>query len=107
MQHETEQQYIDRLQTWMPKFGFNIARAHKIDLWQEIIETVKAWIGDRKDTSVGEVLEGALGIAPQEQTMPMRIRVARILVTLKFVKYRSRTGGRGGVRKNRYWRPNL
>ncbi len=70
----------------------------KVDVWKEPI--IK-WIGKRKNVSVSEVLEHALGFAPRDQTHPAEIRVARILTDLKFTKHRARKGRR---RANRYWR---
>jgi predicted P-loop ATPase len=57
----------------------------KADAWQE---TVEEWLGERKDTSMAEVLEDALGIAPQEVTRSAEMRVASILTNLGFTQYR-------------------
>jgi predicted P-loop ATPase len=75
------------------------AARFKVDVWTE---TVEAWIGKRKDTSVAEVLKGALGIAANEQTRTAEMRVADILTHLGFEKYRAR---KGEARSNRYWKP--
>jgi hypothetical protein len=69
-----------------------------VDTWQE---TVKQWLGDRKDTAVSEVLKDALKIVSQEQTRSAEMRVAGILVNLGFIKYRA---GSDGARNNRYRR---
>ena len=68
------------------------------DSWHEIVKT---WIGDGKDTSVAEVLEGALGISPQDQSRSAQTRIAHILTRLGFAKHRPR---KDGGRENRYWR---
>jgi predicted P-loop ATPase len=61
------------------------ATRFKVDTWQEIVEE---WLGERKDTSVAEVLEHALGIAPQEVTRSAEMRVSSILTNLLFTQYR-------------------
>lgn len=66
-----------------------------IDPWQE---TVKQWLGDRKDTGVAEVLEHALSIT---QTRSAEMRVATILTNLGFTKYRP---NKDGDRRRRYRR---
>lgn len=70
------------------------------DVWTE---SVAQWIGARKDTSIPEVLQHALRLAPQDQTHSAQIRVANILTNLGFTKYRPRK--KGGRRQNRYWQP--
>jgi predicted P-loop ATPase len=70
----------------------------KIDVWTE---TVEAWLGESKDTSVSEVLEGALEITAHDQTRSAQMRVADILTHLGFEKYRARDGKE---RSNRYWK---
>jgi predicted P-loop ATPase len=80
------------------------AARYKTDVWQEPI--VK-WLGQRKDTSVAEVLEHALGFAPREQNRSAEMRVAAILTRLGFTKHRPRKKGDAhtkGERPNRYWR---
>jgi putative DNA primase/helicase len=74
-----------------------LARLKK-DAWQDLIER---WLGKRKETSVGEVLKGALKIPPQEQTQTAFNRVAAVLTSLGFIKYRA---GSDGARENRYRR---
>jgi putative DNA primase/helicase len=74
------------------------AARFKTDVWKEPIED---WLGDRKDTSIEEVLWHALGFAPREQNHSAEIRVANILTNLSFTKHRPRKGGK---RTNRYWR---
>jgi predicted P-loop ATPase len=61
------------------------ATRFKVDTWQEPVEE---WLGERKDTSIGEVLEHALGIAPQEVTRSAEMRVSSILTNLGFTQYR-------------------
>jgi hypothetical protein len=70
----------------------------KVDAWQE---TVEAWLGERKDVSVAEVLEGALGLGPQEQTRSAEMRVAAILTRLEFTRCRP---NKDGDRRRRYRR---
>jgi predicted P-loop ATPase len=77
---------------------------YKTDVWKEPI--VK-WLAKRKDTSVAEVLEHALGFALQEQTRSAEMRVAHILTDLGFSKHRPRIKGGARAksgRQNRYWR---
>jgi putative DNA primase/helicase len=70
-----------------------------VDDWEAPIVT---WLRDRTDVSVGEVLEHALGIAPERHSQSAQTRVARILVhRLGFKKSRPQTPE---GRKNRYWR---
>ena len=80
------------------------AARYKTDVWKEPIVN---WLGKRKDTSVAEVLEHALGFAPREQNRSAEMRVAHILTDLGFSKHRPRI--KGGTRtkdgrQNRYWR---
>jgi hypothetical protein len=56
------------------------ATRFKVDTWQEPVEE---WLGERKDTSIGEVLEHALWIAPQEVTRSAEMRVSSILTNLE------------------------
>jgi predicted P-loop ATPase len=76
------------------------AKRFKHDAWEEPIER---WIGRRKDVSMSEVLQGALGIEPQDQSRSAQMRVASILTHLGFEKYRPRKGDK---RSNRYWKPS-
>jgi predicted P-loop ATPase len=74
---------------------------YKIDVWQE---TVEKWLDGRKDTSVAEVLKGALGINPKDSNAQTAMnRVAKILTRprLGFTKYYA---GSDGARQNRYRR---
>jgi hypothetical protein len=48
----------------------------------------------RKDTSITEVLAGALKIPAREQSRSAEMRVAAILTELGFTQYRPRHGGR-------------
>jgi predicted P-loop ATPase len=70
----------------------------KTDPWQE---TVERWLGESKDTSVNDVLHGALKISKHDQTRSAQMRVADILTHLGFEKYRARDGKE---RQNRYWK---
>jgi predicted P-loop ATPase len=63
----------------------------KSDVWKEPIEK---WLGTRKDTSITEVLAGALRIPAREQMRPAQMRVAAVLTELGFTQYRPRQGGR-------------
>ena len=74
------------------------AARFKVDVWRESVEE---WLGDRKDTSVSEVLEHALGIAPRQQNRSAEMRIAAILTQIGFSKHRPRKGTK---RKNAYWR---
>jgi predicted P-loop ATPase len=70
-----------------------------VDDWQA---PIVAWLRDRTDVSVGEVLEHALGIAPERHSQSAQNRVARILAhRLGFKKHRPRVRG---DRENRYRR---
>jgi predicted P-loop ATPase len=68
------------------------------DSWQA---PIAEWLGKRQDTSVAEVLEHALGLAPSEQNRSAQMRVADILTNLDFTKHRP---NKEGARQNRYWR---
>jgi predicted P-loop ATPase len=71
----------------------------KFDVWKEPIEE---WLGKRRDVSVAEVLEHALGIPVKKQSHSAEIRVARILTDhLRFTQFRPR---RKGKRSRRYRR---
>jgi predicted P-loop ATPase len=70
----------------------------KTDVWTDPIEE---WIGRRKDVTMSEVLQGALGIAKGDQSRSAEMRVANILTHLGFEKYRAH---RGSERQNRYRR---
>lgn len=70
----------------------------KTDAWQERVE---AWLGDRKETGVSEVLEGALGIPPREQTRSAEMRIASMLTHLGFARCRP---NKDGDRRRRYRR---
>ena len=77
----------------------------KIDIWQEPIEK---WLGKRKEVGVSEVLEGALGIPPLEQSQSAQTRVAHILTNyglhpVSVPHWRSRTASE----KIAYWRENI
>jgi predicted P-loop ATPase len=76
------------------------AARFKVDVWKEPVEQ---WLGKRKDVSISEVLQHALGIAKRDQTQAAQNRVVRILTDpdLGFTKYRPRKGRK---RQNRYWR---
>jgi predicted P-loop ATPase len=74
------------------------AARFKSDVWKEPIQK---WLGKRKDTSVTDVLQHALGLKPREQNRSAQMRVADILTELGFSKKRARKGDK---RANRYWR---
>ena len=65
------------------------AARFKVDVWKEPIEK---WLRGRRDTSVAEVLQRALGFASRDQTQRAQNRVAKILTSLGFTKYRARNG---------------
>jgi predicted P-loop ATPase len=70
-----------------------------VDTWEA---PIAAWLGERTDTSVEEVLKGALGLASELHSQSAQTRVARILVhRLRFTKHRPRAPG---GREYRYWR---
>ena len=74
---------------------------YKRDVWTEVVE---AWIGDCKDVGISEILEGALGLAPNQQTHSAEIRVANILThLLGYEKYRPGKG-KDPTRRPRYSR---
>jgi predicted P-loop ATPase len=80
------------------------AARYKTDSWQEPVEE---WVGKRNDVGVAEVLEQALGFAPQKQNRSAEMRVAHILTDLGFSKHRPRIKGGARAksgRQNRYWR---
>lgn len=59
-----------------------------VDAWQA---PIGEWLGDRIDVSVWEVLEDALGLAPEHQTQSAQRRVIGILTRMGFAKHRPRT----------------
>ncbi len=69
-----------------------------VDAWEELI---REWLGDRIDVSLSEVLEQALGLAPEHQTQVAQKRVVSILTNMGFRKCRPRTPE---GRQNRYQR---
>ena len=69
-----------------------------VDAWEE---RIREWLGDRTEVSLSEVLEHALGIAPEHQTQPAQKRVVGILTRMGFAKHRPRTSE---GRKQRYQR---
>ncbi|MGD0076914.1 MAG: virulence-associated E family protein [Candidatus Binataceae bacterium] len=77
------------------------AKRFKVDEWQEPIVD---WLGDRCDTSLAEVLQGALGIAKKNQSQTAENRVQKILTRLQFTKYRA---NKRGKRESRYRREKL
>jgi predicted P-loop ATPase len=70
-----------------------------VDPWEEHI---REWLGDRIDVSLSEVLEHALGFAPEHQTQRAQKRVVAILTRMGFAKHRPRTPE--GLREHRYQR---
>ena len=69
-----------------------------IDAWDGPIHE---WLGDRIDVGLFEVLEHALGLAPERWTQSAQKRVIAILTRMGFTKCRPRTPE---GRKNRYQR---
>jgi predicted P-loop ATPase len=81
------------------------AARYKADEWEE---PIKEWLGDRKVTTVHEVLEHVLGLNPKKPNRSAEMRVAAILKKrLGFSKSRVEDGVKRNVRKRRfkYWRP--
>jgi putative DNA primase/helicase len=70
-----------------------------VDAWED---TVRAWIGNRLSVGLADVIEGALGIEPAQQTQAVQKRVKAILTKMKFTKSRPRL--RSGKRKQLYQR---
>ncbi len=69
----------------------------KTDVWTQ---PIKRWLSRRKkDVSIGEVLQGALGIKPRDQSHSAEMRVSNILIALGFEQYLAR---RGSKRQRRY-----
>ena len=64
-------------------------------------EPIHEWLGDRIDVGLLEVLEHALGLAPEQWTQSAQKRVIAILTRMGFTKCRPRTPE---GRKNRYQR---
>jgi predicted P-loop ATPase len=81
------------------------AARFKTDVWTK---SVKQWLGRRRgrrnDVSIGEVLRGALGMEPRDQSHSAVIRVSNILTAMGFEQYLGRRGGRGSKRQRRYRR---
>jgi predicted P-loop ATPase len=70
-----------------------------VDAWEE---PIREWLGDRTDVGLFEVLEHALGLAPEQQTQAAQKRVVAILTRIMgFEKHRPRTSE---GRKHRYQR---
>jgi predicted P-loop ATPase len=73
----------------------------KTDVWTQ---PIRRWLGQRrKDVSLGEALQGALGIKPRkgDELHSAEVRVANILKNLGFKRY---LANRGGKRQKRYRR---
>jgi predicted P-loop ATPase len=75
---------------------------YEVDPWRE---KVVQWLAGRNDTSVGEVLNGALGIAKESSSKTVRNRVAKSLVSSGFVRYRLSRSGQPGT--SRYRRASI
>ena len=75
------------------------AARFNVDAWTE---TVGNWLVGRNDVSVGEVLVGALSVSPESWSQPAQNRVAAILVSTGFKRYRP--GKAGQPRTPRYHR---
>jgi predicted P-loop ATPase len=69
-----------------------------VDAWDE---PIREWLGDRVDVGLFEVLEHALGLAPEHWTQSAQKRVIAVLTRMGFTKCRPRTPE---GRKNRYQR---
>jgi predicted P-loop ATPase len=81
------------------------AARYKVDDWEE---PIKEWLGDRKITTVDELLEHVLGLNSRKPNRAAEMRVAVILKRrLGFSKRRVEDGVKGDVRKRKYeyWRP--
>ena len=81
------------------------AARYKVDDWEE---PIKEWLGDRKITTVHELLEHVLSLNPRKPNRAAEMRVAAILKRrLGFSKRRVEDGVKGDVRKRKYeyWRP--
>jgi predicted P-loop ATPase len=74
-------------------------RRFVVDPWET---PIRKWLGDRTDTSIGELLQHALRL-PENAWVEQIVqnRVQRILTRLRFEKYRARSGDQ---RPNRYRR---
>jgi predicted P-loop ATPase len=59
-----------------------------IDPWEE---PIREWLGCRTDVGLTEVLEHALGLAPEHWTQSAQKRVVHILTHMGFAKHRPRT----------------
>jgi predicted P-loop ATPase len=59
-----------------------------VDAWEE---PIREWLGDRLDVGLTEVLEHALGLAPEHWTQSAQKRVVQILTHMGFAKHRPRT----------------
>jgi predicted P-loop ATPase len=71
-----------------------------VDAWEE---PIRAWLGDRNDISLRDVLKGVFGLTdPADWTPAIQKRVGTILTKLGFEKRRPRTSE--GGREHRYYR---
>jgi predicted P-loop ATPase len=75
------------------------AARFEVDAWAD---TVSNWLVGRNDVSVGEVLVGALGVSQESWSQTAQNRVAAILVSTGFNRYRP--GMTGQPRTPRYRR---
>ena len=75
------------------------AARFQVDPWAEAISK---WLVGRDDVSVGEVLVGALGVPPESWSQTAQNRVAAILASTGFKRYRP--GKTGQPRTPRYRR---
>ena len=81
------------------------AARYKADEWEG---PITEWLGDRKVTTVHEVLEHVLGLNPKKPNRAAEMRVAAILKKrLSFFKRRGEDGVKGDARRRKfeYWRP--
>src|SRR5215813_8993918 len=75
------------------------AARYAVDAWEA---PIREWLGDRIDVGIWDVLEHALGLAPEHWTQSAQKRVVNILTRLGFAQRRLRT--LEGRREYRYQR---
>jgi predicted P-loop ATPase len=72
-----------------------------VDPWAEII---RKWFDGRRDASISEILQQALGFPLQGWTKAMERRVGAILTSMGFVNYRPSKSKGKETRERRYYR---
>jgi predicted P-loop ATPase len=101
---EAVARYQDGAAWWIDERGIQVAAEeqqaarYEGDPWDEPIQR---WLADVDDTTVGDILTHCIGKEQKFWTQPDRNRVARVLRTSGWVKYRS------GQRSTREWRYRL